>query len=74
MSPLVKTLLSEIRQHPGFPDLLKAVERPQPARFKPNGPETPAQFNVRAIHADGRNLHHERWLTLLTGEPTTADD
>lgn len=73
-SESLKSLLLHIRQHPGYPELLKSVEVPRPPEFKPNTPETPEQFGGKAIHVSGARAQHNRWLSFLTGQPTSQQE
>lgn len=66
-SPALASLLFEIRQHPAFPELLNAVERPRAPRFKPNGAETAEQFGAKAIYASGAQAQHDAWIQFLSG-------
>lgn len=73
MNASLQSLLSDIRQHPGFPELLKAVERPRAPRFKPND-ESTAVYAARALHAEGQRKQHDAWLICFTGEQPQGID
>jgi hypothetical protein len=67
MNPALKLLLEDIRQHPAFPELLKAVSCPPMPRFKPNSPESTEIMGSKFLFASGQADQHERWLTFLRG-------
>jgi hypothetical protein len=76
-SPALMILLTEIRQHPAFPELLAAVEAPKLPMFKPrkNGAVEQAQANW--IFESGRLRNHLAWMEFLTGTelpPDRVDD
>jgi hypothetical protein len=60
-------LLADLRQHPGYPDLL-AVPRPQLRRFKISQAQEAEKARAEWIYLSGKCDHHEWWLSLLTGE------
>ena len=68
-SRTLEALLAELRQHPAFQELLKAVHRPQPPQFKVSQAQEADAFGALAIYASGKRAQHEMWLALLTGQP-----
>ena len=73
MSPALRSLLFDIRQHAAFEELKKAVERPSLPRFKASEKLSLDEFGAKAAFESGRLNQHENWLTLLTGTPLTGD-
>lgn len=61
MTDTLKALLFELRQHPAFRELLKAVEAPRMPRWQKGMDKDDFVF------ASGREKQHEMWLSLLTG-------
>jgi hypothetical protein len=68
MSPELKSLLFDIRQHPAFLELLRTVERPRLARFRPSQKLTLEQVGANASYESGQIAQDNNWRTLLTGE------
>lgn len=65
MTDTLKALLQELRQHHAFSELLEAVEVPRFPRWRKG--DAARDFGEQAIHAQGAQEQHERWLALLTG-------
>lgn len=74
MSPALKSLLSDIRQHPAFPEMLRELQAPKLPRFKPNSPESTETMGAKFLFASGQADQHERWLAFLTGSPTSQQE
>lgn len=66
--PALKSLLADLRQHPGFPELLKAVETPQIPRFRKSRAGDVESARAEWIHQSGKREQHEMWLAFLTGK------
>jgi hypothetical protein len=66
-SPALISLLFDIRQHAAFQELLRAVEAPSLPRFKKN--TALDMMGAQTVFASGRLDQHEKWLTVLSGEP-----
>lgn len=64
MTPELKELLFLIRQHPGYQDLLKAVELPVTREFKPSG-DAQQQWSD-FIFRSGMQRQHKAWQSFLT--------
>ena len=73
-SPVLKSLLFDIRQHPAYPELLKAVECPPLPRFKPSAADSVETMGAKFLFASGQADQHERWLTFLRGQPTSQQE
>lgn len=65
MSPGLRDLLFNMRQHPAFPELLKMVEVPPVKHFHPRK-ESAADQNAEWIFRSGQQRQHEQWLHALT--------
>jgi hypothetical protein len=68
MSQALDNLLSVIRQHPGFDELLKGVGCPEVPRYSPHDEQPPDVIGGRTIYASGRQRQHQAWLAFLMGE------
>lgn len=68
MSPALKSLLFDIRQHAAFQELLAAVEYPRLPQFRPSRADTLETMGAKTVFASGALDQHERWLTVLTGQ------
>jgi len=65
MSEALRDLLEKMREHPAFPELLRAVPAPEPAEFKATG-TTPGAEQVHLwIHRSGRANQQRAWLDFL---------
>lgn len=76
MSPELKTLLVDIRQHAAFPELRKLAGEfaPRLKRYRPSQPDGLETIGARTAFYSGAQHQHEIWLSLLTGEaPVTQD-
>lgn len=72
MSAGLRDLLDFMRQHPAFPELLKAVDAPLVKSFKPS--ESPDAQTADWIFRSGRRLQHECWRQFLTeGNPSQQE-
>lgn len=70
MSQGLRDLLFTMRQHPAFPELLKAVDAPEPKQFRARSDETADQQMADWIHRSGRKQQHTIWLDfLMNGDP-----
>ena len=74
MSPLLADLLVHIRQHEGFQELLRMVERPRIQPFKVTDAEKPETARSRFIYQSGQSAQHDQWLTALSGKPTSQQE
>jgi len=64
MTPELEELLFVIRQHPGYHDLLAAVELPATREFKPSG-DAQQQY-ADYIFRSGRSAQQRAWQSFLT--------
>lgn len=75
ISPVLKSLLVDIRQHPAFPELLTLVDKPIVPRFKASEAENVETARAKWIHRSGQRDQHDQWLYALTGDvPPRGDD
>jgi hypothetical protein len=74
LNPIVVALLADLRQHQGFPDLLKAVEAPRLPRFKTSQAQEVEKARAEWIFRSGQLAQHETWLALLTGTQETSSE
>lgn len=72
-SPVLQSLLLEIRQHPAFPELLAAVQVPQLPRFKESEAEKSEKSKSTWVFRSGMLKQHEVWLHTLTGRDDIDD-
>ena len=61
-------LLETLRQHPGFPELLKEIPEPQLPRFKISQAAEAEKARAQWIYESGRIANHEQWIGFLTGK------
>lgn len=66
MSAGLKDLLDYMRQHPAFPELLKAVPAPAVRNFKLSEAERADAQTAQWIYRSGQTAMHEQWRFLLT--------
>lgn len=71
MTEALKTLLFDLRAHPGFQDLLKAVEAPRRIRYR-RGIDLQA-MGAEFVYFSGALDQHERWIALLKGSSLQED-
>lgn len=74
MSKQLQDLMFLIRQHPAFPELLKAVEAPEPKTYSPGKAAGIAEQQAEWIFRSGRKQQHELWRTFLTESPSSVED
>ena len=72
MSKTLEELLLTIRQHPGFKEMLAAIEPPDAKPYRP-GQDTMAQY-ADYIFRSGRRLQNDIWRQFLIGEPTSQQE
>lgn len=72
-SPRLQSLLMDLRQHPAFPELVKAVEMPKLPRFKRSQAQAVEAERSNWIFQSGKREQHESWLALLTGQKQEND-
>jgi hypothetical protein len=68
MTEQLKDLLFRIRQHPGFQDLLGAVETPRLPRYKRSKGLDLTAIGAETVYASGALDQHASWIALLTGQ------
>lgn len=68
MSPALKSLLLEIRQHAAFEELKSAVEAPAIKPYRPKDASAIEHSRAQWIYESGQVNQHERWLGFLTGQ------
>lgn len=66
MNKQLAELLFTIRQHPGFPELLKAIESPEPKTYSPAKAAGIAEQQAEWIFRSGRIAQHKLWRAFLT--------
>lgn len=59
-------LMFMIRQHPAFPELLKAIECPDPLRYSPSKSGAVAEQQAEWIYRSGRRAQDILWRSFLT--------
>ena len=74
MNDVVKDLLFTIRQHPGFRDFLKEVEKPKLPRYRKSESLSLEEFGARSLFESGRLSQDENWRNFLIGTPPQADE
>lgn len=67
MSPLLRSLLEDIRQHGAFPELLSLMAKPRLHTFRLSEAEKSETARARWIYESGQLAQHNLWLELLTG-------
>lgn len=67
LSAELRAFLADLRQHPLFPQLLKAVERPRLRPFKPVEADQVEKARAQWIFESGQLKQHDAWLGVLTG-------
>lgn len=66
MSETLAALLFNIRQHPGFKELLTAVAPPEMPRYRPSKGGDLETLGAAMAYASGAKDQHENWIALLT--------
>ena len=74
MTPTLKMLLLELRSHPQFPELIRAVQRQQIRPFRVTEAEKSETARARWIYDSGMLANHNQWLALLTGSATQPEE
>lgn len=72
MTDQFKAWLIDIRQHPLFPELLKAVPAPKIRRFRKSEAAEAEKARAEWIYLSGKCDQHDAWLALLTGQAPDA--
>lgn len=73
MSPALKSFLEDLRQHPLFPELIRAVEAPQLPQFRISEAEQVERARAKWIFESGRKAQHDAWMRVLTGKSEVPD-
>jgi hypothetical protein len=74
MSAVLQSLLLNIRQHEGFPELLKAME-PSPLRpFRLTQADQVEKARAQWIYESGKIAQHETALAILTGKTPSEQE
>jgi hypothetical protein len=68
-SSTLSLLLDQVRQHPAFPELLKAVQAPALPQFRASQAAEVEKARAEWIFSSGKKQQHDMWLALLTGKP-----
>lgn len=68
MNEGLQDLLFKLRQHPSFPDFLRAVDRPRMPRFKKYSKGTLEDMGAQTVFVSGRLEQDDTWRAFLTGE------
>lgn len=66
MTKQLQDLLFLIRQHEAFPELLQAVEAPEPRPYSPSKSASVADQQADWIFRSGRKAQHALWQAFLT--------
>lgn len=72
-SSSLSDLLFHIRQHPAFPELLRAVEKPRLPRFK-KSMKTIEEMGAQTLFVSGQLAQDDTWRTILTGDSPSGED
>jgi hypothetical protein len=67
-SQMLIAMLRDLRQHPAYPELLKALPRPQLRRFRISQAQEAEKARAEWIYLSGQAEQHDKWLALLTGQ------
>lgn len=67
-SEVLKSLLLDLRQHPAFPELLAAVEKPRIPQFRKSKAASVEEARADWIFTSGQVAQHNKWLLMLTGQ------
>lgn len=68
MSPELKAMLLDLRQHPLFPDLIRSVQAPRLKGYRPRQGASIEDAGAKYCYYSGEMDQHARWLKLLTGD------
>jgi hypothetical protein len=68
MTPALKDLLFNIRQHPGYADLLSEIERPRLKPYRPSDQTALDVLGAKTSFVSGQIVQDNAWRSLLTGE------
>ena len=68
MTPELKMFLLELRQHPLFPELIRAVHPPQQKTYIPNKGRSLDMVGADHCFYSGCKHQHNQWLFTLMGE------
>lgn len=74
MSDALKLLLADLRQHPAFPEMLRAVEVPKRDHYRPSKGMSVEAFGAESIYASGAQQQNDRWVAFLTGSSSKLED
>lgn len=66
MSPGLRDLLTFMREHPSFPELLKMVTVPEAKPFSPRGEKPASEQFAEWTFRSGQQRQHDQWLHALT--------
>ena len=67
MNDALKAFLIDLRQHPMFPVLLKAMEKPRLPRFRASQADQVEKARAQWIYQSGRFDEHNTWVHFLSG-------
>lgn len=67
MTNELRAFLSDLRQHPLFPQLLAAVEQPRVRPYRPTQASEIERARAQWIYESGQLAQHNAWLAILTG-------
>ena len=67
-SSTLAALLGDLRHHPAFPELIKAIPEPPLQPFKISEASEVEKARARWIYESGRRAHYDYVMTLLTGQ------
>lgn len=75
MNAQLAAFLTELRQHPLFPQLIAAVETPRLRPYKSAEADQIEKARAQWIFESGQLKQHEAWLGVLTGtDPSDRGD
>lgn len=71
----LKAFLLDLRQHPMFPLLIKAMEPPRLPRYRASQADKIEEARANWIYQSGRIDQHDAWVRFLTGaEPPSEKE
>lgn len=73
MSPELRVFLLDLRQHPLFPQLVAAIERPRFPEYRPSKGDTLEIVGAKAAYASGQLEQYRQWQALLTGDANPSE-
>ena len=69
MTPELKVFLMDLRQHPLFPEIIKALPHPKLNAYHPSRDKALDSVGAKHCYQSGQLAQHKLWLSFLTGVP-----